>query len=83
MSHRSPVFFNSSLYVTLYSLDVSAVRPLVAAAGYVLQHGLQDETRSRYKLILNCIMISKLLLISDPNACPSWFQPHPCCFTFI
>ncbi len=30
---------------------------IVAAAGYVLYRGLQDETRSRYKLLLNCIMI--------------------------
>ena len=29
----------------------------VAASGYVLHHGLADEKRSRYKLMLNCIMI--------------------------
>ena len=29
----------------------------VAAAGYVLNQGLQDEKRDRYKLVLNCIMI--------------------------
>jgi cation-transporting ATPase 13A1 len=29
----------------------------ILASGYVLYYGLQDETRSRYKLLLNCIMI--------------------------
>lgn len=29
----------------------------VAASGYVLTKGLEDATRSRYKLLLNCIMI--------------------------
>lgn len=29
----------------------------VVASAYVLLHGLQDESRSRYKLMLNCIMI--------------------------
>ena len=35
---------------------------LVAASGYVLMRGLEDPNRSRYKLMLNCIMISKLLI---------------------
>jgi cation-transporting ATPase 13A1 len=29
----------------------------VIASGYVLVHGLADESRSRYKLMLNCVMI--------------------------
>jgi len=29
----------------------------IGAAGFVLQHGLADEKRSRYKLMLHCIMI--------------------------
>lgn len=29
----------------------------VSASGYVLYHGLEDESRSRYKLFLNCTMI--------------------------
>ena len=29
----------------------------VAASAIVLHHGLQDERRSRYKLMLHCIMI--------------------------
>lgn len=29
----------------------------IVAAAYVLYHGLQDSNRSRYKLLLNCIMI--------------------------
>jgi cation-transporting ATPase 13A1 len=29
----------------------------IAAAGYVLWHGLQDSERSRYKLLLECVLI--------------------------
>lgn len=29
----------------------------LAASGYVLQHGLEDQSRSRYKLLLNCTWI--------------------------
>jgi len=29
----------------------------IAASGYVLREGLEDESRSRYKLLLHCVMI--------------------------
>ena len=37
----------------------------IAASGYVLYHGLLDPTRSRYKLLLNCVDEDTMVTMAD------------------
>ena len=51
-TERVSVNNTESLFFILFLLIFA-----VAASAYVLYEGLLDETRSRYKLLLNCVMI--------------------------